>query len=504
MTPTLSSNEARLKELYRQKLSSCRLILVSNRGPIEYRLAEGGELKARRGSGGVVTALSGISDFIEMEWIASAMREGDREAARRAKGESFKGPEAGENLYLQFVVSPRSMYHKFYSVFCNPLLWFLQHYMWNSPRTPNIDRVTYDAWENGYIPVNQAFAKAVIDSAKRSQLRPIVVLNDYHLYLTGGYIRQEMPDLPIQHFIHIPWPAASYWQLLPDPMRQAIIRSLCAADIVGLQTLRDVNSFLSCCETLTHGTEVDYRKQTVQLEGRITQVRVYPISVNVAALRKLVSSVEVKEYEAKLKPLCGEKTIVRVDRAEPSKNIIRGFRAFDIFLERYPEFLRRVKFIAFLVPTRTHLRQYQRYTEEVIQLIEAINSKYGTDDWHPIEYFYENNYHQAIAGMRLYDVMLINAVIDGMNLVAKESPIVNDRDSVLILSETVGACEQLGENALTVAPADLEGTVRALYTALTMPLDERKRRAKALKESISREDITAWLLHLLEDIASLV
>ncbi len=504
MTPALSSNEAQLKELYHQKLSSCRLILASNRGPIEYYLAQDRELKARRGSGGVVTALSGISDFIEMEWIASAMGEGDREAARMAKGESFKGPKARENLYLRFVVSPRSRYHKFYGVFCNPLLWFLQHYMWNSPRTPNIDHVTYDAWENGYIPVNQAFAQAVISSAKRSQPPSVVMLNDYHLYLAGGYIRQEMPDLPIQHFIHIPWPAASYWQLLPDQMRQAIIRSLCAADIVGFQTSRDVNSFLNCCETLTHGAEVDYREQTVQFNGRITRVKAYPVSVNVAALRRLVSSTEIKEYEAKLKPLCGEKTIVRVDRAEPSKNIIRGFRAFDIFLERHPEFLRRVKFIAFLVPTRTHIRMYQRYTEDIIQLIETINSKYGTDDWHPIDYFYENNYYQAIAGMRLYDVLLINAVIDGMNLVAKEGPTVNDRNGVLILSETVGACEQLGENALTVAPADLEGTVRALYTALTMPLEERKRRAMALKESISREDITDWLRHLLEDIASLV
>jgi trehalose 6-phosphate synthase len=198
---TTSSNEAQFKELCRQRLSSSRLILVSNRGPIEYHRVEDGALKAHRGSGGVVTALSGISDFIEMEWIASAMGEGDREALRRAGGNSFKGSEGGENLYLQFVTSPRSMYHRYYSVFCNPLLWFLQHYMWNSPRTPNIDRVTYDAWEKGYIPVNQAFARAVVNSAKQSRLKPIVVVNDYHLYLTAGYIRQEMPELPIQEFV---------------------------------------------------------------------------------------------------------------------------------------------------------------------------------------------------------------------------------------------------------------------------------------------------------------
>ena len=501
---TTSSNEALLKELCRQRLSSSRLILVSNRGPIEYHSAEDGMLEPHRGSGGVVTALSGISDFIEMEWIASAMGEGDREALRRANGSSFKSSEGAGNLYLQFVASPRSMYHKYYSVFCNPLLWFLQHYMWNSPRTPNIDRVTYDAWEKGYIPVNEAFAQAVVKSAKESRLKPIVLLNDYHLYLTPGYIRREMPELPIQHFIHIPWPSARYWQLLPDHMRQAIIRSLCSADIIGLQTLRDVNSFLNCCEALIQGAQVDYAERAVRLDGHVSRVRTYPISINVAGLRKLVSSPEVREYESKLRPLCGEKTIVRIDRAEPSKNIVRGFRAFDVLLGCYPELLGKVKFIAFLVPTRTHIRQYQRYIEEVKQLVKDMNDKYRTDDWYPIDYFYENNYYQALAGMRIYDVLLINAVIDGMNLVAKEGPIVNDRGGVLVLSETVGACEQLGENALTVSPADIEGTARALHKALTLPAEERERRARALKDSIAREDITAWLTHLLEDIASLV
>ncbi len=141
--------------------------------------------------------------------------------------------------------------------------------------------------------------------------------------------------------------------------------------------------------------------------------------------------------------------------------------------------------------------------QEVTQLIEAINNKYRNKEWHPIDFFYENNYIQAIAGMRLYDVLLVNAVIDGMNLVAKEGPTVNNRDGVLILSETVGAHEQLGQNALTVAPADLEGTTQALYTALTMPADERHKRATGLKRSIEEDDITHWLLHLLEDVVNL-
>jgi len=504
MAISLNRSDARLKELCQQRLAPRRLILASNRGPVEYYFTEDRQLCSRRGSGGIVTALSSLGRYVELDWIASAMREGDKQAALIAQGKRFKAPVDDGNLYLRFVVNSRSTYHKFYSIICNPLLWFLQHYMWNSPSTPNIDHIVHDAWENGYVSVNEAFAQAVIDEAKGDELPPIVILNDYHLYLTSAYIRRQMPNLVIQHFIHIPWPSPSYWQLLPGYMRQAILTSLCTTNIVGFQAMRDVHNFLYCCESFIDGAKVDYEQQMVQTGKHIVRVKAYPISIDVAGLKNMVSSANLQEYEQKLRQLCGEQTIVRVDRAEPSKNIVRGFRAFDKLLERYPQFRGKVRFIAFLVPTRTHLRPYQRYMQEVTQLIEAINSKYGTEDWYPIDFFYENNYVQAIAGMRLYDVLLVNAVIDGMNLVSKEGPTVNNRDGVLILSETAGAHEQLGQDALTVAPTDLEGTTQALYTALTMPAGERKKRAAALKKSIEEEDITNWLYHLLKDAVSLI
>ena len=496
--------DLRLQDLCRRKLAGRRLILASNRGPVEYYFTADGQLCSRRGSGGVVTALSSLSRYVELDWIASTMGPGDREVARKARGKRFKAPVEGNNLYLRFVMSSRSTYHKYYSVICNPLLWFLQHYMWNSPTTPNIDITVHEAWENGYVEVNQAFAKAIIDEVTSGKAPPVVLLNDYHLYLVGAYLRRQIPELVIQHFTHIPWPSSSYWRLLPSSMRQAIFDGLCAADIVGLQTRRDVHNFLHCCESFCKGIEIDYRQCTVTVDGRCVRVRAYPISVDVAGLGKLVSSGSLLPYEQKLRLLCGEQTIVRVDRAEPSKNIVRGFKAFDRLLQRYPQLIGKVKFLAFLVPTRTHLRPYQRYLEETTRLIEVINSKYGTEDWYPIDLFYENNYLQALAGMQLSDVLLVNAVIDGMNLVAKEGPTVNDRDGVLVLSEAVGAYEQLEEHVLAVSPTDLEGTTQALYQALTMSPDEKKKRARGLKKSIEEEDITNWLWHLLQDAVNLL
>jgi len=451
----------------------------------------------------VVTSLTAVSQYMDVTWIASAMGEGDRRAAERACGSRFKAPIPGHNLFIRFVVSPGSTYHKFYSIFCNPLLWYLQHYMWNSSHTPNIDVRVHDAWGGGYIPVNQAIAEAVVDEALASDLPPIVMLHDYHLYLTAGYIRKQLPNAIIQHFTHIPWPGPNYWRLLPSIMRQAICEGLCNNDIVGMQTSVDVHNFLQTCEVFIEGADVDYKKHIILIDNHLTKVKAYPISVDVTNLRRLVQSPWVQGYEEKLRPLCNGQTIVRVDRMEPSKNIVRGFRAFDLLLQRYPDLIGKVTFLAFLVPSRTHIRQYQRYAQDVTEIINAINEKYGTFEWQPIRVFYENNYAQAIAGLRLYDVLLVNPVIDGMNLVAKEGPTVNTCDGVLVLSETAGAYEQLGQKAIGITPTDIEGTLDALYQALSMPSEERSRRATALRKSIEEEDITLWLYHQLEDVTSL-
>lgn len=469
---------------------------------MEYRVAQNGELQLNRGTGGVVTALRAISKNVELTWIASTMGEGDRLAASGQNGR-FQVALPGHRLYLRFVTSPRNVYHKYYNLFCNPLLWFLQHYMWNSPYTPNVDAKVYDAWDNGYVAVNRAFADAVIEEAAHDKVQPFVMIHDYQLYLVGGYIRQKMPNAILQHFIHIPWPASSWWQLFPDPMRKAILESLCAADIVGLQTNRDVHYFLHSCEMFLDEAKVDYESHTVLHGGRKTQIASYPVSVDLAALHRIVRSPRVQEYEEKLRPYLGEQTIVRVDRAEPSKNIARGLKAFDMLLERYPHLVNKVKLICFVVPSRSGIKQYERYTQEIFDAVEALNAKYGSEGWQPVKLFFENNYAQSIAGMRLYDVLLVNPVIDGMNLVSKEGPIVNDRNGILVLSESAGAYEQLKENVISVAPADLEGTTQALYEALTMNPAERKRKAEALRKTIEEEDITTWLYRQFRDLRNL-
>ena len=499
-TATDKARSAEFLTLCAEMLEQRRLIVVSNRGPVEHHVTSEGQLQARRGSGGLVAALSSLTRNVDFTWVASAMGEGDRRALESSEGASFPSSIPGHRFSLRYVTTPRRVYHKYYNVLCNPLLWFLQHYMWNASYTPNVDHAVHDAWENGYVAVNRAFADAVIAEAAGSSEQPYVMVHDYHLYLVPGYVRQELPKATIQHYLHIPWPGPSYWQLLPSHMCRSICESLCSADVVGFQTTRDAQSFLATCSLFLPKTEVDFGKGLVEFNGHKTTTHAYPLSIDVEEIRRISNSPRASEYKQRLMPLCAERTIVRVDRAEPNKNIVRGFRAYDRLLERYSELRGKVTFLAFLVPSRTHIRQYQRYLDEIQQVAGEINGNYGSSDWQPVQLFLENNYTQAIAGLCQYDVLLVNAVIDGMNLIAKEGPVVNAKDGVLVLTETVGAYEQLADGALTVAPTDVEGTTERLYEALTMSDEERARRQAILVEAIEREDLLHWLHRQFQDI----
>lgn len=491
----------RLEELTHHLLDGRRLIIASNRGPVQYDLQPDGTITSQRGSGGMVTALLATASIVPITWVATAMTEGDRRAAAEAHGELLRAP--GEDIDVRFVTVPSAVYQRHYYVFCNPLLWFIQHFMWNTPRTPNIGRAVYEAWESGYIPVNQAIADAVIEESRKSSTAPVILLQDYHLYLAPAMIREAVPDATLLHFTHIPWPGPRYWGLLPDFMRYHIHEAMCSADIVALQTRGDVQNFLHSAEVMLEA-DVDYHQNTVRFRDRTIHVRAYPISVDAGGLLDFKDSPEVQEYAQKLRPFLGaDQTIVRVDRSEPSKNIIRGLRAWELLLERYPDFRGRVNYLQFLVPSRSELGVYQTYTDEIFELVESINDHFGDVDWQPIRVFYEENYTQAIAGMTMYDVLLVNPIIDGMNLVSKEGPLVNKGDGVLILSEMAGSYEQLQDHILHVSPTDLEGTVRALHRALTMPVEERRQRASALRALIEERDIVYWLEAQFRDLLSL-
>ncbi|ACZ39385.1 alpha,alpha-trehalose-phosphate synthase (UDP-forming) [Sphaerobacter thermophilus] len=495
----------------RDLLSRVTLIIASNRGPVEFHREPDGSFSTRRGTGGVVTAISAVSRFTDAIWVAAAMTDGDRLRAELAaeRGEAVIEPDNAD-FRVRFVVSDPEDYDRYYNHISNPLLWFLQHYLWDTPRQPDIDHITWDAWNNGYVTVNRQFAEEILAVADSSAQPPIVMLQDYHLYLVPGYLREARPDLILQHFVHIPWPDPDYWRLLPVEFRRAICHSMLANDIVGFQTPRHARSFVYTCEATLDDVDIDYRRREIRYRGHTTYVRSYPISIDVDAVRRVAASEDALRHEEHIKTFLNEHTILRVDRAEPSKNIVRGFQAYDRFLELHPEFLGRVNFLAFLVPSRLEVAEYVDYLDDINTIVGRINTKYANVAerdgvaWEPVRLFIGDDYPRALAAMKYYDVLLVNAIFDGMNLVAKEGALLNRRNGVLILSEGAGAYQQLSEHALSVSPADVESTAHAIYQALTMPPEQRAYHAQALRRLVIEQDILAWIYSQLEDLAATV
>lgn len=218
----------------------------------------------------------------------------------------------------------------------------------------------------------------------------------------------------------------------------------------------------------------------------------------------MVNSAAGQRASELIKPLLGDYTIMRVDRIEPTKNIVRGFQAYSDVLDKYPEFHGKVTFLAFLVPSRQTLPAYRRFDADVRSLIDDINHKYGTDEWTPIQAFFGNDRIRALAAMRFYDVLLVNPIIDGMNLVAKEGAIVNEVSGTIVLSRTAGAFQQLAKGSVPTSPTDVFETAQALYTALTMPFEERRTKALVARQAVERSDLTLWIAKQIRDLNDLL
>lgn len=467
-------------------------------GPVEYLADDAGRLGARRCAGGVATALGCAAEDLPVTWIASATSEQDRTLATEGRA-----LELGHGRLLRLVAPPAEAYNLFYGTFCNPILWFLQHGLWHRLRRSNPEAEALHAWEHGYLPVNQAFAEAVVDELRRADGPAHVMLHDYHLYAAPILIRNLYPRAVLQHFIHIPWPAPDAWERIPDAIVASICESLLANDSVVFQTETSAHNFLHTCRAFIPSAQISYTTGLVEQRGRRTRVWANPISVDIPELQSRLASPEARSCHAKLAAALGERTIVRVDRLDPAKNIYAGFEAFALLLCKYPEWRGRVRFLACLVPSRTGVPEYRRYAEEVFGLVETINSRYGTRTWQPITVLYEHNRPQALVALSLYDVLLVNSLADGMNLVSKEGPAVNQRDGVLVLSTAAGAYDELLEGALAVLPDDIEGTTDALAQALSLPAGERRSRARQLRQAILRHDLHDWLRLLLQDLADI-
>ncbi|MEN3311518.1 MAG: trehalose 6-phosphate synthase, partial [Actinomycetota bacterium] len=441
-----------------------KLIVVSNRGPVSYGRNPDGTRTAKRGGGGLVTALRNLVQYHDVTWIASAITEEDRVLAAGTLDETARD---GSPYRLRFVAHDRQAYDWYYNVVANPMLWFVQHLLWQLPYAPRIDAAFHRAWTEGYVAVNESFAAAVDAELERTP-DAAVFFHDYHLYLAPRMVRERRPDAALMHFVHVPWPQPDYWRILPRGARRAIHDGLIANDVIGFQSERWRGNFIYSVRELL-GEDVAAKTVTA------------PITVDAAEFVELAQSDAVLSAEREIVADRPEKLVVRVDRTDPSKNIVRGFGAFELYLDAHPEMHRRVVMLALLDPSRQDIPEYAEYLGAIQREARRVNDRFQQSGWRPIDLEIADDFPKSVAAYKQFDVLLVNAIFDGMNLVAKEAPLVNERGGVVVLSENAGAHAELGEWALTVNPFDVAGQGEAIGRALSMDAGERHERLDAIR-----------------------
>ena len=455
-----------------------QLILVSNRGPVGFSRNDAGEVVERRGAGGLVTALRPIVAQHEVTWVASALSDEDRRVA--ANGTVEQPGQEGSGYRLRLVAHDAAAYDLYYNVVANPGLWFAQHGL--DGMLPSRRDELPAAWEHGYVPVNAAFADAVVEELGREP-EAAVFFHDYHLYAAPALVRERRPDALLAHFVHIPWPSPEEWELLPAPIVRAVHEGLLANDVVGFHTERWRRAFLSSCEALG-------------LDSSRTLVTAHPISVDPGEFDEVAASSAVLAREQELIARRPERLILRVDRTDPSKNVVRGFQAFRLLLDRRPDLVGRVGMLALLDPSRQGIAEYASYRDAIEQEAAAVEAA------HPgaLVLRIADDFPESVAAYKQYDVLLVNAVRDGLNLVSKEGPLVNSRDGVVVLSENAGAFEELGSWVIGIDPFDVDGQADALERALELPAGERAEWAGALARHVRDHDLERWSAEQLEDL----
>ena len=473
-----------------------RILVASNRGPVRF-FDEEGKLVARRGPGGLVTALAPVVQETSGLWVASAMDEADRRKASEGRGGRIEVRVDDARYRLRLLSPDPEAFDRYYNQVSNRLLWFLHHYLWDLPRMPSLSEADRASWD-AYRQVNEDFADALAEEAGDGGADAL--LQDYHLSLVPEMLRKRAPATRIAHFHHVPFAAADYLRLLPREVREELLTGLLGADLLGFHTERWAENFLGACRLL-QGADVLWRRRAVRWQDRLVRVGVYPIAIDAAQLRASAASPSVRRRHRAIRARHGDRALLlRVDRVDLSKNILRGFQAYELFLRSHRRWRGRVVFLALLQPSRGGVPEYRAYGAECRGAADRINARFGTPGWTPVDIRIADDFDSVVAAYGLYDALLVNPVFDGMNLVAKEGPLLNRAGGALILSRTAGAHAELGGAAIGIDPVDVAGTADAIAAAVEMPPEERSARAAQLRRIAGSRTPKQWAGRQLRDL----
>ncbi len=443
-------------------------VVVSNRGPLTFRTDTDGRLVAVPAAGGLASSLHGLLAGTGTTWASVTMGAADREAVTQGRMHE-------DGLDLVPVVLDDETYRMAYDVVANSTLWYCHHHMWDLPLRPRFDRHWWEAWA-GYRRYNEAMADAV---AARADEGAAVFVQDYHFSLLGRMLAQRRPDLRTVHFLHTPFADPGVLRVLPDAVRLELLEGMAGYHACGFHCHAWEQGFTSCFAA-------------AGLEAPRTFVA--PLGPDAGVLESEAAVPACAAAAAALREdVGGRRMVVRSDRMEPSKNIVRGMLAFEELLRTHDEWCDTVVHVALAYPSRQGLAEYLAYGAEVEHTAERINHALGTPTWTPILLSVEDDRNRSLAALTTSDVLLVNPVRDGLNLVAKEGPLVNAVGGALVLSAEAGAFEELAPaGAFGVNPFDVSGTAEALHAALSMTAHERAARAASLRQVVRARTSADW------------
>jgi trehalose 6-phosphate synthase len=540
-----------------------RVLVASNRGPISYQFGADGSLTGRRGGGGMIAGvtdgLAALGPGSSATWICAALSDADRVVAGLGGGDLDEGLRA--DIPVRMLDIPPGIFGRAYNNVANSTLWFLLHQLFDTPNQPQFGAGFRRDWE-AYVAYNEMFADALAQEAgaqeagaqppgaqaagpdEGSRDRPAsgslrILVQDYHLCLVPRLLRERLGGAVrgagVGYFCHTPWAPPDYYRMLPADTARALLDGILGADRAGFHAGRWATAFMDCCAALLGAdviradvTRADVTRADaaradvtradavradvvpaggtagwVTYRGHVTEIAVHPLGVDASALRKRARAGDVQAHAGILRQAAGgRKLIVRVDRTELSKNIVRGLAAYRELLTTRPQWRGRVVHLAFAYPSRSDLAEYRAYTERVRQLALEITGEFGTPDWNPLILEVKDDYPRSLAACALADVLLVNPIRDGMNLVAQEGPVLSERGCALVLSREAGAAATLAGDALLVNPYDITETAEALHQALAMSEAERQRRSTALAATAAADPPARWLGDQLASLGS--
>jgi trehalose 6-phosphate synthase len=478
---------------------SADVLVASNRGPVAFTLTDDGRLELDRGGGGLVSGLSAVARERDALWVCAALSPADRRATQQAPGGRLDeaGHDTGGMAVRMLDIDPTT-FHRAYNAVANSTLWFIHHHLYDTANNPNFDRRFRREWDS-FVVYNETFSRALADEARQGAT---VVVQDYHLTLTPQMLREKRPDLRIGHFSHTPWATLDYFRLLPDDIARDVLRGVLGADHAGFLAPRWADAFMDCCAAVL-GARIDKSARTVEVDGRVTHIGVHALGVDASFLRERAAQADVEARRTTLLDAIGDRAVLlRIDRTELSKNIVRGLAAYRELLRTRPEWRGRVVHLAYAYPSRHDLPEYREYTAAVQRIAAEIEDEFATDEWAPLDLAVTDDFPRSLAAYRIADVLVVNPIRDGMNLVAKEGPVLSEKGLGLVLSREAGAANDLGSDSLLINPYDVSATAEAMHVALSMDRTERASRSERLTAAATALPPQQWFTEQLQALTS--